>query len=139
MGSKRELVTFEMLKPKLNDSNQILSFKVRDIGKKNKDLLTGLRNKCLSDASLFIDDALMNWVFVTWCEGLGDDNVFTWTLLEAVQSVTYEYHFHLSNALWNNTTCPNGDINSGNSPCTAEQLSFQSRITSNRRTRLPPS
>ena len=56
MGSKRELVTFEMFKPKLSDSNQTLSFKVRGIGKKNKDLLTGLRHKQLSDASLFIDD-----------------------------------------------------------------------------------
>ena len=57
MGSKRELVIFEMFKPRLNDSNQTLSFKVRGIGKKNKDLLTGLRNEQLSDASLFIDDA----------------------------------------------------------------------------------
>ena len=56
MGSKRELVTFEMFKPKLSDSNQTLSFKVRGIGEKNKDLLTGLRKKRLSDASLFIDD-----------------------------------------------------------------------------------
>ena len=58
VGSKRELVTFEMFKPKLADSNQTLSFKVRRIGKKNKDLLTGLRNKQLSDASLFIDGSL---------------------------------------------------------------------------------
>ena len=56
VGSKRELVTFEMFKPKLSDSNQTLSFKVRGIGDKNKDLLTGLRNKRLSDPSLFIDD-----------------------------------------------------------------------------------
>ena len=56
MGSKRKLVTFEMFKPKLSDSNQTLSFKVRGIGEKNKDLLTGLKNKRLSDASLFIDD-----------------------------------------------------------------------------------
>ena len=56
MGGKRELVTFEMFKPKLSDSNQTLSFKVRGIGEKNKDLLTSLRNKRLSDASLFIDD-----------------------------------------------------------------------------------
>ena len=56
VGSKRELVTFEMFKPKLSDSNQTLSFKVRGISKKNKDFLTGLRNKQLSDASLFIDD-----------------------------------------------------------------------------------
>ena len=56
MGSKRELLTFEMFKPKLADSNQTLSCKVRGIGKKNKDLLTGLGNKRLSDATLFIDD-----------------------------------------------------------------------------------
>ena len=56
VGSNRELLTFEMFKPKLSDSNQKLSFKIRGIGKKNKDLLTGLKNKRLSDASLFIDD-----------------------------------------------------------------------------------
>ena len=44
MGGKRKLVTFEMFKPKLSDSNQTLSFKVRGIRKKNKDLLTGLKN-----------------------------------------------------------------------------------------------
>ena len=58
MGSKRKLVAFEMFKPKLSDSNQTLSFKVRGTGEKNKDFLTGLRNKRLSDASLFIDDSL---------------------------------------------------------------------------------
>ena len=58
VGSKRKLVSFEMFKPKLSDSNQTLSFKIRGIGEKNKDLLTGLRNKRLPDASLFIDDSL---------------------------------------------------------------------------------
>ena len=56
VGSKRELVTFEMFKPRFNDLRQKLSFKIRGIGKKNKDLLTGLRNEQLSDATLFIDD-----------------------------------------------------------------------------------
>ena len=58
VGSKRELVTFEMFKPKLTELRRKLSFKIRGIGKKNKDLLTGLRNKRLSDASLFIDESL---------------------------------------------------------------------------------
>ena len=44
LDSKRKLVTFEMFKPDLRDSNQTLSFKVRGIRKKNKDLLTGLKN-----------------------------------------------------------------------------------------------
>ena len=56
VGSKRKLVTFEMFEPKLSDSNQTLSFKVRGMGEKNKDLLTGLRNKRLSDASMFINN-----------------------------------------------------------------------------------
>ena len=55
MSNKRRLVTFEMFKPKLMDSNQTLSFKVRAIGKKNKGCLKDLKNKRLSDASLFID------------------------------------------------------------------------------------
>ena len=58
VDGKRKLVTFEMFKPILSDSNQTLRFKIRGIGEKNKDMLTGLRNKRLSDASLFIDDAL---------------------------------------------------------------------------------
>ena len=65
VGSKRKLVTFEMFKPKLKDSNQTLSFKVRGIGKKNKDLLTGMRNQRLSDASLFIDDGTLGDSTVT--------------------------------------------------------------------------
>ena len=56
MGSKRQLVTFEMFKPKLSDSNQTLSFKVRGIGLSNKDDLTGLADKRLSNVSLFIDN-----------------------------------------------------------------------------------
>ena len=65
MGSKLKLVIFEMSKPKLSDSNQTLSFKVRGISEKNKDLLTGLRNKRLSDASLFIDDGTTGDTTVT--------------------------------------------------------------------------
>ena len=57
VGSKRELVTFEMFKPKLSDSNQTLSFKVRGIGASNKDDLTGLANKSVSDIGLFIDNS----------------------------------------------------------------------------------
>ena len=45
VGSERKLVTFEMFKPELSDSNQTLSFKIRGVGQKSKDLLTGLRNK----------------------------------------------------------------------------------------------
>ena len=30
----------------------------------------------------------------------------------------------LDGAIWNNTTCPDGSQNDGNSPCTAEQLNM---------------
>ena len=83
MGSKRELVTFEMFKPKLTDSNQTLSFKVRGISKKNKDLLTGLRNKQLSDASLFIDDSLPACLFDCQGANLRDADLFDANLSEA--------------------------------------------------------
>ena len=73
VGSKRELVTFEMFKPRFNDLRQKLSFKIRGIGKKNKDLLTGLRNEQLSDASLFIDDGTINNINVINYE-LGDED-----------------------------------------------------------------
>lgn len=207
-GGKRELVTFEMFKPKLSDSNQTLSFKVRGIGKKNKDLLTGLRNNQLSDASLFIDDAL---TCLPDCEGvdlsyvdlsykdltraeLSDADLFNADLRYANLYNAYLTNANLYNAnlkgailtganltganlkyawltdailsyanltganltgadlddanlsypvnltgadltgaknmddaildgvVWNNTRCPDGTINSGTSPCTAEQL-----------------
>ena len=56
MGSKRKLVSFEMFKPKLNDSNSTLSFKVAGFGSSNTDDLTGLADKKLSKISLFIDN-----------------------------------------------------------------------------------
>ena len=73
MGSKRKLVTFEMFKPKLGNSNQTLSFKVRGIGKKNEGLLTGLRNKRLSDASLFIDDGTTGDQVVTMTVNMSEN------------------------------------------------------------------
>ena len=73
VGSKRQLATFEMFKPKLSDSNQALSFKVRGIGEKNQDLLTGLRNKRLSDPSLFIDDGTTGDQVVTMTVNMSEN------------------------------------------------------------------
>lgn len=129
MGSKRKLVTFEMFKPKLSDSNQTLSFKVRGIGKKNKDLLTGLRNKQLSDASLFIDDSLP--ACLPDCQGanlinanlpganLSDANLSGADLTDADLAIA-----GLLGTTWRDTTCPDGTKNSGTSPCTQDQLNL---------------
>ena len=157
VGSKRELVTFEMFKPKLNDLRGKLSFKIRGIGKKNKDLLTGLRNEQLSDASLFIDESLPSCL--PNCDGanltnvnlsyahlenanlagadlsnadLRDAELYFADLKDANLTDAILTHADLSHAdltdadldgaKWNNTTCPDGTMNSGTSPCTAEQL-----------------
>ena len=100
MGSKRKLVIFEMFKPKLSDSNQKLSFKVRGIGEKNKDLLTGLKNKRLSDASLFVD------------EGTTGDSTVTmkvWTDL----GLFMEMESLSSNAIFGNPTGVSGYTDAG--------------------------
>ena len=190
MGSKRKLVAFEMFKPKLSDSNQTLSFKVRGIGKKNKDLLTGLRNEQLSDASLFIDGTLpidgslptclpnCDYMYMSNADlsnqdlasanltgtnliqanlsnaNLNDAILSSANLNDAILASANLTEADLSNAnlsganlteaglkgadlsnadltganlnftTWGNTTCPNGDTNSGTLPCTAEQLNL---------------
>jgi hypothetical protein len=98
MGSKRKLVTFEMFKPKLSNTNQTLSFKVRSIGKKNKGLLNGLRNQRLSNASLFIDDGVT---------GDSTATIKVWNdsgLMMSMKSSS-------SNAIFGNPTNVNGSTN----------------------------
>ena len=55
IASKRNLVAFEMSKPRLSDSNQKLSFKVRGVGEKNKALITKDVSSRLANMSLFVD------------------------------------------------------------------------------------
>ena len=59
VGEKRELITFEMFKPKYNSKNQRLSFKINAgiINNRENDIITGLKGKALDEVSLFIDDA----------------------------------------------------------------------------------
>ena len=147
VGSKRELVTFEMFKPRFNDLRKKLSFKIRGIGKKNKDLLTGLRNEQLSDASLFIDDSLpacspdcqganlqganLTGAYLAGADLTGADlagaDLAGANLTDANLTATYLagadlIDANLDGARWNYTTCPDGTYNDGTSPCTAEQL-----------------
>ena len=59
VGEERELITFEMFKPKFNNKKQRLSFKIDAgiINNRESDLVTGLKGKALDEVSLFIDDA----------------------------------------------------------------------------------
>ena len=60
VGEERELITFEMFKPKFNNKKQRLSFKIDAgiINNRESDLVTGLKGKALDKVTKFIDDAL---------------------------------------------------------------------------------
>ena len=197
IGKERDLITFEMFKPKYNRKNQRLSFKVDAgiVNNRESDLLTGLKNKDLAEVSLFIDDATLgatasspsSWVEKAIlrtppsAEGwdlsgadLTNANLYLGTLVNANltnanlteanlteaylsganlsgANLTYaRMHFanltnanlnganltnanltranlngaDLTDALWRDTTCPDNTMNSGTSPCTAEQLNL---------------
>jgi len=60
-GEERELITFEMFKPRYNAQNQEFSFKLDAgiINKREDDLVAKLKGKALKEATLFIDDAVI--------------------------------------------------------------------------------
>ena len=62
VGEQRELITFEMFKPKYNGSKQQLSFKIdsKIINKREEHLVSWLKGKALNEVSLFIDDAIVS-------------------------------------------------------------------------------
>ena len=49
-------MSFEMFKPKINKKGNKLSFDVKGIGKKNKELVAAQVGRDVEDISLFIDD-----------------------------------------------------------------------------------
>ena len=62
VGDERELITFEMFKPKYNASNQELAFEIdaEIINSRENDLVSGLKGKDLDEVTLFIDDATLS-------------------------------------------------------------------------------
>ena len=62
VGEERELITFEMFRPKLNNKKQRLSFKIDSgiINNRESDLVTGSKGKALDEVTLFIDDAVVS-------------------------------------------------------------------------------
>jgi len=193
VGEERELVTFEMFKPKYNKKKQKFSFKIdaEIINDRERDLVTGLKGKALDEVTLFIDDASTSPaiscdLFEAGLSGAGlseadlsgadlsradlsqanlsdallergkltgtnligaslhranlryanlyranlsyADLVYTdlsYTILAEANLVgALLTSADLTGAIWENTTCPNGTLNSGTSPCTAEQLNL---------------
>ena len=204
VGEERELITFEMFKPKFNNKKQRLSFKIDAgiINDRESDLVTGLKGKALDEVTLFIDDALvddglyscdltiaglsdayledanltdanltdarldgaylnyanltraelsdaylknatltnanLNYANLTRAE-LSDADLTRANLSYALLKDAYLFGANLTganltyatlngadltNAIWGNTICPDGTLNSGTSPCTAEQLNL---------------
>ena len=60
VGDERDLITFEMFKPKWSNKKKQMIFKIdaQVINDREADALTGLKGKQLNDISLFIDDAI---------------------------------------------------------------------------------
>ena len=75
VGEERELITFEMFKPKFNNKKQRLSFKIdaEIINNRESDLVTGLKGKALDEVTLFIDDALDDDGLSSTCDLTGTD------------------------------------------------------------------
>ena len=72
VGEERELITFEMFKPKYNDKKQKFSFKIDAgiINERENDLVAGLKGKALNEVTLFIDDAVVGYnknANTDWC------------------------------------------------------------------------
>lgn len=128
IGGKRKLVTFEIWKPKLGDSNQTLSFKVRGIGDKNKDMLIDLKNNQLSNASLFIDDAVNMAACYPACEeasfankdltnanltnaNLANANLYGAYMFNTILYGAYMFNANLSDAYMINTNLENANLN----------------------------
>ena len=110
-------ISFEMFKPTASKRGNKLTFNVKGIGKKNKEIIAGLADDDVYDVSLFIDDAtniLPECLPDCRGEHLVNANLtgadFTSATLDGIK--------------WNNTTCPDGTMNVGISPCTAEQLNL---------------
>ena len=195
VGEERELITFEMFKPKFNNKKQRLSFKIDAgiINNRESDLVTGLKGKALDEVTLFIDDALeddglssfditganltgakadlsgatlvdvnLTGANLTGANLIGttmtgatlrstnllsaslDDvnlgganlkaavlagaDLTNANLTEADLTGANLTGTNLKGAIWENTTCPDGTMNSTSSPftapCTAEQLNL---------------
>jgi len=207
VGEERELVTFEMFKPKFNSKKQRLSFKIdaEIINNRESDLVTGLKGKALNEVTLFIDDATIQATNTPDCfpncqgenlveaslnniglseEKFDGSNLVLANLSEAILSyssligailtganldganlqgadlyganltgamlaeanlqganltnanLTYVNltdadltnanltNANLTPAMWDQTICPDGTMNSGPEPCTAEQLNL---------------
>ena len=61
VGEERELITFEMFKPKYNEAKKRLSYKIDPdiINKREGHLVDSIKGKALDEVTLFIDDAIV--------------------------------------------------------------------------------
>ena len=171
VGEERELITFEMFKPKFNNKKQRLSFKIDAgiINDRESDLVTGLKGKALDEVTLFIDDAStsaaiscdlshsnlkgglelfaadlsnanlsggnlsdtdltsadLSFANLSFVDLSGADMSKGYVRLRRADLSNADlYGANLTDAIWGNTICPDGTMNSGTSPCTAEQLNL---------------
>ncbi len=155
VDGEKEIVTFEMFKPKIKKGKMV--FNIKPISDSGEDLLTGLKGKKLGDISLFVDEssdtpscnlaeAYLEGVVLQYA-GLNNANLKGAELIDALL-----YHSNLANAnladanlygadlnsanlananlaganlagatlldaIWDNTTCPDGTNSDSNPSC----------------------
>ena len=145
----REILTFEMFKPKMKSGKMM--FNIKPISNSGNDKLTGVQDIELSHSSLFIDPAtsVVPSCFPNCYEAdlrgldMSGQNLFS-NFLKADLSPKGATKTNLSNTIlfgailngaglgranltgtiWKETTCPDGSMNNGTSPCTPEQLNL---------------
>ena len=116
-------------------------FNIKPLSKSSEDKVTGFAGKGMEKISLFIDDATPE---VPSCfPYCGGADLKGWDmsgqklysdfsnadLRPKVEPATNLSNANLTganltDAIWGNTICPDGTMNSGTSPCTAEQLNL---------------
>ena len=179
---QRELLAFEMFKPKMKSGK--LMFNIKPLSDSSEDKVTGSTGKIMDKVSLFIDSSNINgpacfpncsgigtWFFEPNFRGAGvnlananlpyanlKNNVFQYAQMVNLYAPKADFtdanlyyanlknanlldanltgaifnntnltgaNFSgatLTNAFWKDTICPDGTLNDGTSPCTAEQL-----------------
>ena len=125
VGEERELITFEMFKPKFNKKKQRLSFKIDAgiINNRESDLVTGLKGKALDEVALFIDDApsstlcvpaVLTGAIMTNASFLGDTILSGADMTKANLSGANLIAASLDNALLNQANLSQADLTNAN-------------------------
>jgi len=112
---QRELITFEMFKPKIKSGAMI--FNIKPISNSGNDKLTGLKGIEMRDVSLFIDDAEPNSAPQSSDQQLGEvgTSIVTNESLQSLMRIYYKSQLS-PYKFWQNSDLSNADFSGTNFP-----------------------